>query len=50
MKYITKLQIIRHALENYMGRPKANAFDLKREKELLEEVEGLIKEAKDDKR
>ena len=45
MKYITKLQIIRHALINYMGRPKANEFDLRREKELLKEVE-----AKDDQR
>lgn len=50
MKYITKLQIIRHALINYLGRPKANAFDLKREKELLEEVEAKIREAKDDQR
>lgn len=44
MKYITKLQIIRHALVNYLTRPKANEYDLKRERELLAEIEKEIEE------
>lgn len=45
MKYITKLQIVRHALKNYITRPKANEFDLNRERQLLNEVETKIAEA-----
>ena len=45
MKYITKLQIVRHALKNYITRPKANEFDIKGGLQLLKEVESKIAEA-----
>lgn len=43
----TKLQIIKHALQHYLQRPNMTKSDVKREIELLTEVETEIYELKE---
>lgn len=43
----TKLQIIKHALQHYLLRPNMTKSDVKREIELLTEVETEIDELKE---